>query len=273
MSDIFGIKFKEDTKTYYFTFDTLNLLKTKDFVIVDGSNGPRLGKICSKRQIKETENTEEFNKIIKKATPEDIKIYEENLEKEKQAFEICKTKIKKNNLEMKLISVHYAFDRSKLLFFFSSKNRIDFRNLVKELASIFKVRIELRQIGVRDEAKTLGGLGVCGKPFCCCTFLNEFQPVSIKMAKEQDLSLSPIKISGACGRLMCCLKYEQDAYSEILNLMPKIGSHVETPEGTGIIVDQNILKSNVLVKMDRSPESLPLKFHLTDIKYDLNFNK
>lgn len=256
MATIVGLKI--NNKVSYF-LDEKNLLKVGDLAVADND----CGQVISINDIK---NVTKLKNITRKATEEDIKIYKENCEIEKKAMEVCKNRIKENNLDMKLIDVKYMLDRSKLLFFFSAENRVDFRNLVKELAAIFKVRIELRQIGVRDEARFLGGLGICGRPFCCSTFLNSFQPVSIKMAKEQNLSLNPVKISGTCGRLMCCLKYEQDVYSKILKTMPKVGSTVKTPEGPGIIIEQNILKNTVKVKLDNAaPEALPLEFDIKEI--------
>lgn len=191
---------------------------------------------------------------------------EENRKKEKEAFGICEKKILAHKLDMKLVDVEYTFDNSKILFYFTADGRVDFRALVKDLASVFRTRIELRQIGVRDEAKMLGGLGICGKPFCCSTFLGEFQPVSIRMAKEQGLSLSPVKISGTCGRLMCCLKYEQEAYTDLLKTTPKVGAIVGTPEGRGVVVDQNLLTGVLKVRMDRSPEAAPLTFKVKEVK-------
>jgi cell fate regulator YaaT (PSP1 superfamily) len=193
--------------------------------------------------------------LVRIATPEDCQAMQDNRKKEPRAFEICQQKIKEYNLDMKLVRVEYSFDGNKILFFFTSEGRVDFRELVKNLASIFRTRIELRQIGVRDEAKLLGGLGVCGKPFCCATFLDEFQPVSIKMAKTQNLSLNPVKISGTCGRLMCCLKYEQEAYEDLLKRAPKQESFVNTPEGTGTVSTVSLLREQVKVRLDAAPET------------------
>ena len=198
-----------------------------------------------------------LKKLIRIATAEDLQHLEENKRKKKEAFTICENKIAQHKLEMKLIDVEYTFDNSKVLFYFTADGRIDFRALVKDLAAVFRTRIELRQIGVRDESKMLGGLGICGRPFCCHTFLGEFQPVSIKMAKEQGLSLSPSKISGTCGRLMCCLKYEQEAYTDMLKKTPKIGAIVETPNGKGLVVESNLLTGTLKVKLDNTPEAAP----------------
>ena len=200
------------------------------------------------------------------ATAEDLAKVEDNLRKEKEAFRICLKKIAEHGLNMKLIDVEYTFDNNKVLFYFTADGRVDFRELVKDLASVFRTRIELRQIGVRDEAKMLGGLGVCGKPFCCSTFLGDFQPVSIKMAKEQNLSLNPTKISGTCGRLMCCLKFEQEAYEDLLRTTPKIGALVVTPEGKGTVEDINLLTGWLHIRMDSAPDVPPKAFHKKDVK-------
>ena len=189
-----------------------------------------------------------------------------NREKEKQAMEVCQEKIAKHKLEMKLVDVEYTFNGSKILFYFTADGRVDFRELVKDLASIFRTRIELRQIGVRDEAKMLGGLGICGRPFCCSTFLDEFQPVSIKMAKEQGLSLNPIKISGTCGRLMCCLKHEQDAYEELIRMTPRQGTLVETPEGRGTVVDLNLITGQLKVRLEDKQDAAPLNVNKSQVK-------
>lgn len=199
------------------------------------------------------------------ATDEDRAIETKNKEKEKEAFKICQEKIKKHNLEMKLIDAEYTFDNNKVLFYFTADGRIDFRELVKDLASVYRTRIELRQIGVRDEAKMLGGLGICGRPFCCSSFLGEFQPVSIKMAKEQSLSLNPTKISGTCGRLMCCLKYEQDFYEEQMKVTPKIGAYVKTPDFKGYVEEVNLLTGKLRVKPEKSDDP-SVVFDKEDVK-------
>ena len=190
----------------------------------------------------------------------------QNKEKEKKAFKICEEKILQHNLDMKLVDVEYTLDNNKILFYFTADGRVDFRALVKDLASVFRTRIELRQIGVRDEAKMLGGIGVCGRPFCCSSFLGEFQPVSIKMAKEQGLSLSPVKISGTCGRLMCCLKYEQDAYSDLLRKTPKVGAIVNTPDGKGTVVEQNLITGVLKVSLDKSENAAPSTYTVKQVK-------
>ena len=200
------------------------------------------------------------------ATEDDLKTVEENHQKEQEAFKICEEKIKYHKLEMNLVDVEYTFDRGKILFYFTAETRIDFRELVKDLASVFRTRIELRQIGVRDEAKMLGGLGICGRPFCCSSFLGDFQPVSIKMAKDQGLSLNQVKISGTCGRLMCCLKYEQNAYDDLLKVTPKVGALVETADGKGTVVDVNLLKGILKVSLSSNPDATPIIVKREDVK-------
>ena len=250
MKEIVGIKFKKPGKIYFFDPGHLKL-KLRDKVIVDTANGEELAEISIANKLVEDDKVvEPLRKIIRYANKKDFARLRENKEKEKEAFNICLEKIAKHKLPMKLINVEYKFDRSKLLFYFTADGRIDFRELVKDLAAIFKTRIELRQIGVRDEVKRIGGNGVCGRELCCCTFLNNFEAVSIKMAKEQNMSLNPSKISGVCGRLMCCLKYEQDAYEEKLAKLPKIGSIVETEDGEGVVDSVEILKENVRVKFN-----------------------
>ena len=191
---------------------------------------------------------------------------EENHKKEKSAFKACEKRIEARGLEMKLVDVEYTFDNSKILFYFTADGRVDFRELVKDLAGIFRTRIELRQIGVRDEAKMLGGIGICGRPFCCGSFLGGFQPVSIKMAKEQGLSLNPVKISGACGRLMCCLKYEQEAYQDLLRNTPKVNAIVSTPDGKGVVIDQNLLTRRLTVRLDKDPDAAPKVYTVDQVK-------
>ena len=212
MAEVIGVRFKNVGKVYYFDPDGISM-PVGTAVIVETSRGVECGEVAlSNREVTDEGIVKPLKKVIRVATPEDLKHVEDNWAKEQQAFTICQQKIAAHKLEMKLVDVEYTFDNNKILFYFTADGRVDFRELVKDLASVFRTRIELRQIGVRDEAKMLGGLGICGKPFCCATFLGEFQPVSIKMAKEQGLSLNPTKISGTCGRLMCCLKYEQEAY-------------------------------------------------------------
>ena len=213
-----------------------------------------------------------LRKVLRIATEQDEKIASDNREKEKRAYEVCLQKIREHKLDMQLVSAECAFDGSKILFFFTADGRVDFRELVKNLASIFRTRIELRQIGVRDKAKMVGGLGVCGRPFCCSQFLDDFQPVSIKMAKEQGLSLNPTKISGSCGRLMCCLKYEQDAYEYLNSLTPGVGATVKTPEGNAVVTDANLMTGYLTVRLTDS-DSMPFKIHRDDVKRLSRFKK
>lgn len=248
MAEIIGVRFKSVGKIYYFS-PAKNKLDVGEKVIVETSRGVECGEIVlANREISEEELTAPLKDIIRIATKKDLDKIEQNKKNEAEAFKICEEKIAKHGLNMKLIDVECTFDNNKLLFYFTSENRVDFRELVKDLASVFRTRIELRQIGVRDEAKMLGGLGICGRPFCCKSFLGDFQPVSIKMAKDQSLSLNPTKISGTCGRLMCCLKYEQDGYEELIKGLPKMGAVVETPDGKGNVVDINILTGKMRVK-------------------------
>lgn len=254
MAEVIGVRFKEVGKVYYFAPGE-HKLSIDDMVIVETARGVECGTVALENKIVPDESlTSPLKPLIRIATPEDLEHLAENRKKEKKAFAICEQKIADNKLEMKLVNVEYTFDNSKILFYFTADGRVDFRNLVKDLASVFRTRIELRQIGVRDEAKMLGGLGICGKPFCCSTFLGEFQPVSIKMAKEQGLSLSPVKISGTCGRLMCCLKYEQEAYTDLLKKTPKVGAIVSTPDGKGLVVENNLIAGTLKVKLNNTPE-------------------
>ncbi|MDD2994417.1 MAG: stage 0 sporulation family protein [Pygmaiobacter sp.] len=266
MAEVIGVRFKDVGKVYYFDPDH-TVLKKGDMVIVETARGIECGEVAMEnREIEDEGIVYPLKKMIRKATEADLKKVEENRQKEKSAFDICMKKISEHKLDMKLVEVEYTFDNNKILFYFTADGRVDFRELVKDLASVFRTRIELRQIGVRDEAKMLGGLGICGKPFCCSTFLGEFQPVSIKMAKEQGLSLNPTKISGTCGRLMCCLKYEQVAYTDLLKTTPKVGAIVSTPEGKGVVVDQNLLTGVLKVRMDRAPEAAPMTFQVKQVK-------
>ncbi len=255
MGKIIGVQFQKNGKMYYFDPNGFDI-KTGDYVVVDTARGPDLGEvIMGTREIEGEESRFPLKKTLRIATEQDIQHGRDNRAKEKEAFSVCQKKILEHKLEMKLVSVEYAFDNSKILFFFTANGRVDFRSLVKDLASIFKMRIELRQIGVRDEAKMLGGLGPCGRPICCGAFLDQFQPVSIKMAKEQNLSLNPTKISGVCGRLMCCLKYEQEHYEMTRKRMPKVGKDVITPDGTGPVTDLNIVKETVFVRLTNGDTS------------------
>ena len=266
MAEVIGVRFKEVGKVYYFDPNGIQM-KKGDMAIVETARGVECGEVAMEnREIEDKDIVHPLKKMIRKATQGDLKKVEENRKKERHAFEICEKKILDHKLEMKLVDVEYTFDNNKILFYFTADGRVDFREMVKDLASVFRTRIELRQIGVRDEAKMMGGLGICGRPFCCTSFLGEFQPVSIKMAKEQGLSLNPVKISGTCGRLMCCLKYEQAAYSDLLRTTPKNGAVVNTPEGRGVVVDVNLLTGMLKVRMDRAPEAAPMSFHAKQVK-------
>lgn len=264
--EVVGIRFKEVGKIYY--FDPLDIKFNKgDHAIVETVRGIECGEVAMEnREIDDEEIIKPLKPIIRLATAEDIKTVETNRIKEKEAFEVCLKKIAAHKLDMKLVDVEYTFDGSKVLFYFTSDGRVDFRELVKDLASVFRIRIELRQIGVRDESKMKGGLGICGRPFCCNSFLGDFQPVSIKMAKEQGLSLNPTKISGTCGRLMCCLKYEQNAYEHLLHVTPKVGAIVDTPQGKGTVVEVNLLKGMLKIRLDRYPEAAPAVYNRKEIK-------
>lgn len=231
MTKVIGVRFRPAGKIYFFAPGNLEI-KTGDKVIVETARGVEFGSVVTgPKEVEDNKITPPLKSVIRIATTEDVKKEEKNREKEKEAFEICLEKIRKHGLEMKLIDAEYTFDNNKVLFYFTADGRIDFRELVKDLASVFRTRIELRQIGVRDETKIRGGIGICGRPLCCHTYLSEFAPVSIKMAKEQNLSLNPSKISGVCGRLMCCLTNEEEVYEEANSRLPGIGDHVTTPEG------------------------------------------
>ena len=259
MAEVIGVRFKEVGKVYY--FDPLgNTLRIGDMVIVETARGLECGEVAMEnKNIDDESLTHPLKPLIRIATEKDFNHLAENHLKEKNARRICEQKIAAHGLEMKLVNVEYTFDNSKIIFYFTADGRVDFRALVKDLASVFRTRIELRQIGVRDEAKMLGGLGVCGRPFCCHSFMGDFQPVSIKMAKEQGLSLSPVKISGTCGRLMCCLKYEQEAYTDLLRHTPKVGAIVNTPEGRGLVVENNLIARTLKVKLDNAPADVAPK--------------
>ena len=266
MAEVVGVRFKEVGKVYYFDPDG-HSLKKGDMVIVETARGVECGEVAMEnRDVSEEEIVKPLKKLVRVATDEDIDKVKENKEKEKEAFEICEKKILKHGLDMKLVDIEYTFDNSKILFYFTADGRVDFRELVKDLASVFHTRIELRQIGVRDESKMLGGIGICGRPFCCSSFLGDFQPVTVKMAKEQGLSLNPTKISGTCGRLMCCLKYEQNAYDHLLRITPKTGAIVETPEGRGKVVDVNLLRGIVKVQLDKKADAAPAAYDRKDVK-------
>lgn len=265
MTSVISVKFKEGGRAYYFSPDgkTYNV---GDNVIVETSGGNAFGFVSKgNHEVSDESIVGELKKVLRAASDKDLNRIKENKEKEKDAFAICEKKIAEHGLDMKLVEVEYAFDASKITFFFTADGRVDFRELVKDLASSFHTRIELRQIGVRDEARMLGGIGICGQPYCCKRFLDDFQPVSIKMAKEQGLSLNPTKISGSCGRLMCCLKYEQESYEHLLSITPTIGSTVKIAEGVGTVVDCNLITGNLLVKPENS-EGAPFKVHRSAVK-------
>ncbi|MDF2608098.1 MAG: hypothetical protein K0S34_2294 [Bacillales bacterium] len=236
MYDVVGVRFKKAGKIYYFDPNNLDI-KQDEYVIVETVRGVEFGKVVvGKKRVSENDVVAPLKKVIRIATDEDQSIIRANRTEAKDSFELCQRKVQDHNLDMKLIDVEYTFDRNKIIFYFTADGRIDFRELVKDLAAIFRTRIELRQIGVRDEAKMLGGIGPCGRMLCCSTFLGDFDPVSIKMAKDQNLSLNPTKISGICGRLMCCLKYENDDYEHLKNILPDLDDVVETPLGRGKVV-------------------------------------
>jgi len=266
MAEVIGVRFKNVGKVYYFDPDG-NVLKQGGMVIVETARGVECGEVAMENRIINDEGiVQPLKKLIRVATKDDLKKVVENTEKEKNAFTVCCKKIAMHKLEMKLVDVEYTFDNTKILFYFTADGRVDFRELVKDLASVFRTRIELRQIGVRDEAKMLGGLGICGREFCCSTFLGGFQPVSIKMAKEQGLSLNPVKISGTCGRLMCCLKYEQEAYADLLRSTPNVNSIVMTPKGKGTVTDLNMLTGVLQVVLDSAKDAAPQTFEVAQVK-------
>ncbi len=250
MAVVIGVRFKENGKSYYFD-PKGDIYQVGDVVVVDTARGIELGEVANGNQtVSDDDVIHPLRQVVRRATDNDIKRREENKIKEEKAFKICEEKILAHQLDMKLVEVEYSFDSTKILFYFTADGRVDFRELVKDLASIFHTRIELRQIGVRDEAKMLGGLGICGRPFCCNRFLNDFLPVSIKMAKEQGLSLNPVKISGTCGRLMCCLNYEQNVYEKLNKTTPKVGSSVSTPDGEGTVISVSVLEQKAKVRLD-----------------------
>ena len=266
MAEIVGIKFKDVGKVYYFAPNGMTFQKG-DKAIVETARGLECGEVATENSdVPDESIVAPLKPVIRHATKEDLATVEQNREKEKKAFQICEEKIARHGLDMKLVDVEYTFDSSKILFYFTADGRVDFRELVKDLAGVFRTRIELRQIGVRDGAKKLGGFGICGRPFCCNTFLGEFQPVSIKMAKEQGMSLNPVKISGTCGRLMCCLKYEQDTYEHLLRHTPKVGAIVETVEGRGTVIENNLITGMLKVRLDRRSEAAPILVERHSVK-------
>ena len=273
MANIIGVRFKRAGKIYFFDPDGKQI-ERGEHVIVETSMGMEYGEVViANRQLPQEKIVTPLKKIIRVANKEDAKKNEENKKQEKEAFKTCEKKIKEHGLEMKLLDVEFKFDKSKILFFFTADGRIDFRDLVRDLAAIYKTRIELRQVGVRDEVKRLGGNGVCGRELCCCSFLGNFETVSIKMAKEQNVSLNPSKISGNCGRLMCCLQYEQNVYEEKLKKLPKIGAIVKTDDGQGEVCGLETLKEIVKVKFKDGDETFFKKYNANDIKIIKNIEK
>ena len=265
MTEVISVKFKDGGRAYY--FDPCGIkVNAGDSVIVETQNGTEFGTVSvPNHEVEDDSIVKPLRKTLRIANERDFNKLSENRKKEGEAFGVCEKKIAELGLDMKLVSVEYSFDSNKIVFFFTSDGRVDFRELVKNLASHFHTRIELRQIGVRDEAKMLGGIGICGQPYCCKRFLSDFQPVSIKMAKEQGLSLNPTKISGSCGRLMCCLNYEQDAYEYLNSFTPNVGATVKTAEGLAIVTDVNLITGNLFVKLIDS-ETIPFKVHRDDVK-------
>ena len=267
MATVIGVRFKKAGKVYY--FDPADIWpRPGDCVVVETTRGVEFGEVVTgSRSVNDAQLVTPLRKVMRIATEEDIRRFENNERREKEAFSICQQKIARHKLDMKLVSVEYTFDNSKIIFYFTANGRVDFRELVKDLASVFKIRIELRQIGVRDEAKMLGGLGSCGRPICCGAFLSDFQPVSIKMAKEQNLSLNPAKISGQCGRLMCCLNYEQENYDQIHKRLPRVGKDIVTPDGVGVITEINVIREQVKVRIRREDDSFDVvEYAIDDVR-------
>ena len=266
MTKVIGVRFKANGKSYYFSPGDLEL-QQGDHVIVETARGTECGEVAKgPHDVPDSSIVKPLKTVTRMADAVDVRRVQQNRADEKRAFSVCEERIAKHKLDMKLVDVEYTLDRNKILFYFTADGRIDFRDLVKDLAGVFRTRIELRQIGVRDESKMLGGLGICGQPFCCSRFLRDFQPVSIKMAKEQGLSLNPAKISGSCGRLMCCLAYEQPAYEYLNRITPGVGSIVKTPEGVGAVVETNVISGTLRVRMD--PPATGFKtFHKDECQY------
>ncbi len=266
MTKVIGVRFKANGKSYYFSPGELEL-QQGDHVIVETARGTECGEVAKgPHDVPDSSIVKPLKTVTRMADAVDVRRMQQNRADEKRAFSVCEERIAKHKLDMKLVDVEYTLDRNKILFYFTADGRIDFRDLVKDLAGVFRTRIELRQIGVRDESKMLGGLGICGQPFCCSRFLRDFQPVSIKMAKEQGLSLNPAKISGNCGRLMCCLAYEQPAYEYLNRITPGVGSIVKTPEGVGAVVETNVISGTLRVRMD--PPATGFKtFHKDECQY------
>lgn len=255
LTEVADVSFRNAGKSYFFSPNGLSL-SVGDRVIVETSRGMEIGSVVIvNHRIPSSGVTQPLRRILRKATPEDLERAEKNRRAELDAAVVCRQKIEDHKLEMRLVDAEYTFDNSKLLFYFTAESRVDFRELVKDLASVFRTRIELRQIGIRDEAKMIGGLGACGRPFCCTTFLSDFVQVSIKMAKEQNFSLNSAKISGACGRLMCCLRYEHEIYEQALKKTPPVGSYVATSAGNGMVIETRPLLETVKVRLDEKPEA------------------
>ena len=262
---IVGIRFRQTGKMYDFALGDLQVA-VGDKLIVETARGPELGEVGAEPRNAEPGTEQNYKQVLRRATAEDLAIVEANRKKERSAMETFRKKIEEHKLEMEPVEVNYAYDGSKILFYFTAEGRVDFRDLVKDLAGIFRTRIELRQIGVRDEAKMMGGLGICGRPFCCASYLNDFQPVSIKMAKEQGVSLNPVKISGNCGRLMCCLKYEQAAYEDLNRNTPMNDAIVETPDGKGTVTEAMVLRRKIRVRLDDPAEQNEKIYSVDDVK-------
>lgn len=273
MPEVVGVKFRNNVKTFYYEPKGIKYYKG-DLVIAEMDGTLECGRIVAFSDFKEVDMP--LKSIVRKATNEDIEKIKRNKEKEQEALKVCLEKIKFHGIEMKLVDVECNFENNKMIFFFTADGRVDFRALVKDLASIFKMRIELRQIGVRDETRMFGGLGICGKVFCCSNFLEDFHSVSIKMAKDQGLSLNPVKISGGCGRLMCCLKYEQDAYQDLIQKTPQVGSKVNTPHGKGTVIGTYLLTQKLRIGLDDAKDAIPIVENIKDVeiienaKLDLN---
>jgi len=267
MATVIGVRFKKAGKVYYFDPNGM-WPRPSEAVIVETSRGVEYGEVVTgSRTVNDAQIVSPLKKVVRIATEEDIRRADSNERREKEAFTVCQEKIAKHKLDMKLVSVEITFDNSKIIFYFTANGRVDFRELVKDLAGVFKMRIELRQIGVRDEAKMLGGLGACGRPICCGAFLGDFQPVSIKMAKEQNLSLNPAKISGQCGRLMCCLDYEQSNYEQVHKRLPRVGKDIVTPDGVGVITEINVIKERVRVRIRQEDDTFDVKeYDIDDVR-------
>lgn len=266
MVKIISVRFKQGGKAY--SFDPGELApQAGDYVVVDTARGAECGEVVQGvQEVPDASVPKELKPVLRMADSVDIRRRKQNEQDEKRAFDICSERIRRHGLDMKLVDAEYTLDRAKLLFYFTADGRVDFRDLVKDLAGVFHTRIELRQIGVRDEAKMIGGLGTCGRELCCCSYLDDFHPVSINMAKDQNLSLNPAKISGVCGRLMCCLKYEQEAYLDLLRTTPKVNAVVSTPDGKGVVIDQNLLTGKLTVRLDKNPDAAPGVYKVKDVR-------